>query len=187
MVDQALDLFGRPSSVTGFLRSNRGVDSDIDDTYTIILQYSGAQKNLIVTIKTAVVTAMRDQLKYIVRGTGGSYVKFGTDPQEAAAVAAPGKPATDPKYGAENERIWGTLSTHTEFDAKTQTFDEESGLYLGKYPSLLGWYRGYYENVVDAIRGRKEICVTAEAARDGLKVIELARESHEKGVTVPFP
>ena len=74
-IDQALYLFGTPSSVTGFLRSNRGGDSDIDDTFTIILQYSGDKKNLTVTIKTAIITHMKDQLKFFVRGTKGTYLK----------------------------------------------------------------------------------------------------------------
>jgi predicted dehydrogenase len=62
-------------SVTGFLRSNRGVQSEIDDTFTIVLEYSGPQSGLIVTIKTAVITPMKDQLKYFIRGTKGSYLK----------------------------------------------------------------------------------------------------------------
>lgn len=61
--------------MTGFLRSNRGIESDVDDTFTVVMQYSGERKNLIVTVKTAIVTPMRDQLKFFVRGTGGSYVK----------------------------------------------------------------------------------------------------------------
>lgn len=51
------------------------MDSDIDDTFTIIMQYSGEQRNLVVTVKTAIVTPLRDQLKFFIRGTGGSYVK----------------------------------------------------------------------------------------------------------------
>lgn len=74
-IDQALVLFGQPSSVTAFLRSNRGMESEIDDTFTIILQYSGAQKNLLVTIKTGVVSHLKDQLKYFVRGTKGTFIK----------------------------------------------------------------------------------------------------------------
>jgi predicted dehydrogenase len=74
-LDQALYLFGTPSSVTGFLRSNRGVESENDDTFTIMLQYSGKQKNLLVTVKTAVVTHMKDQLRFFVRGTKGTYLK----------------------------------------------------------------------------------------------------------------
>lgn len=76
-IDQALVLFDRPASVTGFLRANRGVDSEIDDSFTILLQYGEQHKNLLVTIKTAVVTHMRDQLKYLVRGTKGTYLKVG--------------------------------------------------------------------------------------------------------------
>lgn len=192
-IDQALCLFGRPASVTGFLRANRGADSEIDDTFTILLQYDGAassrNKNLLVTIKTAVVTHMKDQLKFWVRGTKGTYLKFGTDPQEARAVAAPGQPATDPRFGVEDERLWGELTTkHQEapFDPRCQTWDPDAGLYVGRYPSLPGSYRGYYENVVDAIRGRAELGVRPETARDGLRVIELARQSHEEGITVPW-
>lgn len=61
--------------MTGFLRANRGVDSEIDDTFTIMLQYGERQRNLLVTVKTAVVTHLKDQLKYLVRGTKGSYLK----------------------------------------------------------------------------------------------------------------
>ena len=61
--------------MTGFLRSNRGVDSDVDDTFMIVMQYAGEKRNLLVTVKTAIVTPLQDQLKFFVRGTGGSYVK----------------------------------------------------------------------------------------------------------------
>ncbi|SPQ18383.1 e7dee994-338e-460b-b76b-391a4ad60ef8 [Thermothielavioides terrestris] len=185
-LDQALYLFGRPASVTAFLRSNRGVDSEIDDTFTIILQYSGKQKNLLVTVKTAIVTHMKDQLKYFVRGTQGTYLKFGTCPQESQALAAPGQPALSADWGVEDEQIWGTLTTTTEFDATCQKFDEKSKKYIGKYPSLPGWYRGYYEKLVAAIRGKEEVFVKPETARDGLRIIELARESHAKGCTVAW-
>lgn len=113
-------------------------------------------------------------------------IQFGTCPQERQAIAAPGKPATSPDFGVEEERIWGTLTTTTEFDPKSQQFDEQSKKYIGKYPSLKGWYRGYYENVSAAILGREEVFVKPETARDGLRIIELARESHEKGCTVPW-
>ena len=72
-IDQTVVLFGRPKSVTGFLRSLReGIESEIEDTFTIVLQYEG---NLIVTVKTTTVSVMREPIKYIVRGTGGSYIK----------------------------------------------------------------------------------------------------------------
>lgn len=91
------------------------------------------------------------------------------------------------EYGAEAEQIWGTLTTTTQFDREHQSLDEDvQGLYIGKHPSLPGWYRGYYENLVDAVRGQAEVLVKPETARDGLRIIELARQSHEQGVTVPW-
>lgn len=71
-IDQALALFGIPASVTGFLRANRGIESEIDDTFTIVLQY---KSNLVVTVKTAVITNMKEQLKCWVRGTKGTFIK----------------------------------------------------------------------------------------------------------------
>ena len=72
-IDQTIVLFGRPKSVTGFLRSLReGIESEIEDTFTIVLQYEG---DLIVTVKTTTVSVLREPIKYIVRGTGGSYIK----------------------------------------------------------------------------------------------------------------
>lgn len=74
-IDQAVVLFGRPKSVTGFLRTQRGGDSEIEDSFTIILQYGAPQKDLLVTVKTCITTIMSEQLKYIIRGTKGSYFK----------------------------------------------------------------------------------------------------------------
>lgn len=113
-------------------------------------------------------------------------MQFGYCPQEARAIAAPGQPATDPDFGREDPSIWGELSTTREIDPNSQRYDEQSKLYIGRYPSLDGWCRGYYENVVDAIRGKGEVNIKPEVARDGLRIIELARESHEQGRTVPW-
>jgi predicted dehydrogenase len=79
-LDQALVLFGRPKSVTGFFRVQRDAKSEVEDSFTIILQYDGAQKDLLVTVKTSVVTPMAQQLKQLVRGTKGSFIKVGCLP-----------------------------------------------------------------------------------------------------------
>ena len=76
-IDQALALFGRPSSVMAHFASNRGVESDVDDTFTMFLVYPG---NLTVTIKTAIITHMKEQLKFFFRGTEGTYLKVNNEP-----------------------------------------------------------------------------------------------------------
>lgn len=76
-IDQAYLLFGRPASVTAFFRAQRGVESEVEDSFTVILQYDGEQKDLLVTVKTCVTTPMAKQLKHLIRGTEGSWVKVG--------------------------------------------------------------------------------------------------------------
>ena len=181
-VDQALLLFGTPSSVTGFYRSLRGIESKIDDAFTIILQYSGAQKNLFVTVKTSVVATMQYPLKYFIRGYDGTFVKYGDDKQEATIMA--GGSTETPGFGLEPEATYGLLTTKKQF-SKEQV-EVEGGNWVGKFPSLNGDYVGYYRDLVKAIRGEGELYVKPETARNGIRVIELARESAEKGTTLPF-
>jgi len=182
-IDQALLLFGRPASITGFYRSLRGVESKTDDTFTIILQYSGEKKNLVVTVKTSVVTAMQYPLKYFIRGYDGSFVKFGDDKQESQIMS--GQTTASPGFGVEPEATYGLLTTKEKVH-ESQAKDEASGKWVGKFPSLKGDYVGFYGDLVKAIRGEGELFVKPETSRDGIRVIEIARESADKGRTLPF-
>lgn len=80
----------------------------------------------------------------------------------------------------------GILTTYDEFDAHVQRYDPETKKYTGAYPTMTGRWMGLYENVADAINGKAELVVKPTQSRDGLRVIELARESHNKGVTVQW-
>lgn len=73
-VDQALTLFGIPETITGFYRNQRGSDSSVEDAFTIILSYRH-RSELLVTVKTSIVSPLSKQIKFIVKGTKGSYVK----------------------------------------------------------------------------------------------------------------
>ncbi|KAL4782662.1 hypothetical protein BJX76DRAFT_358718 [Aspergillus varians] len=181
-LDQAYTLFGRPSCVTAFFRSQRGIESEIEDSYTIILLYTGEQSGLLVTVKSAVTTPLARQLKLFVRRTEGSFVKWqqrSTCPQEEQI--AQGAKLTDPGFGVEPEKLRGELMTYKEFDSSVQMFDPETGKYTG-----LGAWVGVYENVVGAICGREELEVRPGQVRDVLRNIELARESHGRGVMVAW-
>lgn len=180
-IDQALVLFGPPTSVTGFYRSLRGVESPIDDSFTIILQYSGAQKNLLVTVKTSVVATMQYPLKYFIRGYDGTFIKYGDDRQES--FISEGKTTSSPGFGFEPEAMHGLLTTKKQFNTGQV---EESGNWVGKFPSLKGDYCGFYVDLVKAIRGEAELKVSPGLPRDGIRMIELARESADRGSTLPF-
>lgn len=181
-IDQALELFGPPSTVTGFYRSLRGIESATDDSFTVILQYGGKHKNLLVTVKTSVVATMQQPLKFFVRGYDGTFIKYGEDPQESQVSTGMG--ATESRFGAEGEDIWGELTTK-EKCAEQQTFDQRSKKWIGRIPSLRGGYVGFYTDLVKAIKGG-ELQIKPEQSRDGVRVIELARESADKGCTLPF-
>lgn len=181
-VDQAIVLFGRPTKVTGFYRSLRGVKSKTDDTFTIILQYD--EKNLVVTVKTTVVNPLQQPLKYFIRGYDGSFIKYGEDVQESQHGGGL-TDATDARFGVESEETFGLLVTKQKVH-DGQSKDEKSGRFVGKYPSARGDYVGFYKDLAAAIQGKGELKVKPEQSRDGIRVIELARESAEKGVTLEF-
>lgn len=91
--------------------------------------------------------------------------------------------ADNPSYGIEPEKYHGELFTKDKVDdSQAQTGD----LWCGKYVSSQGSYLDYYKDVVVAIRGEKEVVVKPEESRMGIRVIELAKESAEKGVTVTW-
>ncbi|GKU15253.1 unnamed protein product, partial [Fusarium langsethiae] len=170
-----------------FFRVQRDGDSEVEDSFTIILQYDGAQKDLLVTVKTAVVTPMAKQLKQLVRGTKGSFIKF---QQRSTCITedhiAAGLKPLDEGFGVEYESMQGTLATYEEFDSKVQRWDPETKKYVGSYPSLPSRWITLYENVAHAINGKAELIVKPTQSRDVLRVIELARESHGKGATIPW-
>lgn len=80
----------------------------------------------------------------------------------------------------------GILTTYKEFDAKVQKLDPETKKYTGRYPTITGRWVGVYENVADAINGKAELAVKASQSRDVIRLLELARESNEKGVTIAW-
>lgn len=199
-LDQTLLLFGQPSSVTAFTRSLRQKGAASDDTFTVVLQYEGDKSDLVCTVKTTIVSKlpMERQVKFVVRGRDGTFLKVschisnlqepptdatqnGEDPQIDQLFA--GLKADDPAYGIEPETYHGELFTKDKADdSQTQT----GNLWSGKYVSSQGSYLDYYKDVVAAIRGEKEVVVKPEESRMGIRVIELAKESAEKGVTVAW-
>ncbi|KAJ5054803.1 uncharacterized protein L3040_001067 [Drepanopeziza brunnea f. sp. 'multigermtubi'] len=170
-LDQALVLFGRPKSVTAFLKVLRGIESEVDDTFTVILQYDSP---LLVTVKTTIIACMPQPLKYFVRGTEGSYVKYGDDIQERQTLS--GMKSTDAAFGVNPEDEYGTLTTYKEFDSENQKLDPAAKKYSGKFPTLNGFNQGYYEALADTIRRKAPLQVDPQTSRDGIRLMELAQE-----------
>jgi predicted dehydrogenase len=184
-LDQALALFGRPTTVTGFFRSLRPVKSRSEDSFTIVLQYAGDDEaeRRIVTVKTKVYTKMYPPLKYLVSGRDGTFVKFGLDPQEDQAHA--GLTPDDANFGMEDEAFQGELTTSKKV-LDDQVHVAGRDVWRGKVPTLKGDYTLFYADLAAAVKGERELRVKPETSRDGIRIVELARESSETGKTMKF-
>jgi len=164
LIDQALQLFGKPQAVFADIVVMRPV-SKVDDYFELLLYYPSHR----VRVKASY--QVREALPgYVLHGAKGSFIKPKTDVQEIMLQA--GKIPGGPDWGIEPENEKGLL--HTEKDGKI----------IKEYvPSLQGNYGEYYEEMFNAIRKNAPVPVSAE---DGLKVIQIIeaafKSSKEKQV-----
>lgn len=180
ILDQALLLFGLPTSVTAFYWTVRGIESDNEDSYTITLQYDIP---LIVYVKTNAVSVMPRLMTHFIRGTQGTFINFGADPQLDDFLAHGIRPG-DLGYGLTRHREdWAVLSTKTKV---LEDQIQKQGVWTaGVYP-VAGAWQEYYGDVVKAIRGHASLVVDPELSRNGIRVLELAAQSAAEGRTLHY-
>ncbi len=159
LIDQALQLFGMPTSVFADIVAMRPI-SQVDDYFELLLYYPAMR----VRIKGSY--QVREALPgYVIHGSKGSFIKPKTDVQEGQLQA--GKLPTDTGYGIEPELEKGLL--HTEMDGKI----------VREYiPSKTGNYTDYYEGIYQAIRQHSTLPVTAEEGKNVITIIEAAFKSN---------
>jgi hypothetical protein len=63
-----------------------------------------------VILRGHILSVRSQQVRYVLRGTKGTYTKFGVDPQEdlLKAISTPDEILAD-GYGKEPESLWGSL------------------------------------------------------------------------------
>lgn len=162
LVDQALALFGMPSSVSASISVERP-GSRVDDRFELALEYPDFTAKLGARLLAEEIGA-----RFRISGSLGHYVKHGVDPQEA--LLRGGARPSGPDWGVEPAAQWGAL---------VATID---GLRVeGVLRTLPGHYGGFYDNLCDAIEGRAPLAVKPEDALRTLRIIELAIESNRQG------
>lgn len=179
LIDQALALFGRPDRVWANVRRDRDTPGTMPDAFDLHLWFTGTDGHEITVRTGSTVLAVNPGPRYRLQGTGGSYVKFGLDPQEPAIVAGAAVPNLlgDAIWLEEREAMWGTLSV--AHDPAAPATVEQSQL-----RTLRGDYRGFYSNVAAAILGDAEQAVPARAAVHVARIIELAQQSQQSGAVL---
>ncbi|HEX4064546.1 MAG TPA: Gfo/Idh/MocA family oxidoreductase [Acidobacteriaceae bacterium] len=166
LIDQALTLFGKPQTILAKVRVERE-NAVVDDAWDIFLEYE--EPHPFTVLLRSTLTACAPGPRFVLHGTKGSFTKFGVDPQEEQLQSGMGFDA--PELGEDPETAWGEL----------KTCDGAEGTRVRKIPTLRGDYRGYYENVRDALLGKGELAVKPEQAWRTTRLIELARESSGQG------
>jgi scyllo-inositol 2-dehydrogenase (NADP+) len=168
LIDEAQCLFGLPDTITADERIQRS-GGQTTDSFTVVLDYD----QLKVTLKAGMLVREPGPT-YVLLGEQGSFVKYGMDVQEAALKAGL-RPQDSPDWGKEPEALWGRLNT-----------DYQGQHLVAQVESETGDYRGFYANVYQALTGDAALAVTAEQARNTIRIIELARQSSAEKRTLPF-
>ncbi|VTP63208.1 Uncharacterized oxidoreductase ydgJ [Serratia rubidaea] len=132
LIDQALQLFGKPQTLFVDLGQLRPGSQSVD-YFHALLQYGKRR----VVLHASMLTAAEGP-RYIVHGTQGSYIKYGLDPQEDRLKAGDRLPQAD----------WG-------YDMRDGVVTLSRDDVLAEQPllTLPGNYPAYYAAIRDAING----------------------------------
>jgi len=211
LIDQALALLGKPTSVTALLGYERSSEFQYGDpdSMTILLRFSDGT---LATLKASVINVADKVLRFKVRGRKGTFIKvsillshepfralsyhcyqYHLDPQESQIVSGTAMPGGK-NLGVEDAahfgkvksggtlrvamlRRLGTLSVLCDNDTvKTNVLPQPQPLTYG----------ALFDAVADGLEGKASNFVTAESARDVVRVLELAEESAKTGRTLQF-
>jgi scyllo-inositol 2-dehydrogenase (NADP+) len=155
MIDQALQLFGMPECLTADVFRQRR-HAVADDYFHLILEY-GVRR----VILHASMIVREPGPRYAVHGDGGSFLKYGIDPQEDALRA--GKRPGDPDWGVDPAETAGIL---TIADGSRTNVVSETGA-----------WQIFYEGIAAAILNGNPVPVKPEEARDVISIIQTAHSS----------
>jgi len=151
LIDEALSLFGMPVSIFADLQIQRE-NGEVVDYFDIKLSYKSF------TVKLVAGMLMKEPgPKYVLHGDKGSYLKYGNDPQEEQLIK--GVFPDSSEYGIEDKSNWGILNNENGRKA---------------YPSQIGSYQDFYENIYGAITSGARLFVAPEEALDVIFLIEKA-------------
>lgn len=148
LVDQAVALFGRPTSVYAEVRTLRPGAQAHDDAFLALTHDDGTVSHLWASALAADLGP-----RFRVLGSSAAYVKHGMDPQEdlLKAGAIPGGTG----WGADPEESWGTLSGRPIETERGAYQDFYAGIAAGSTPVPAS----------DAVTGLEVVEAAFESAR----------------------
>jgi len=159
LIDQLCLIF--PQEVESvYCRMRRDLpETDTESEALVVVAFEGGRTGVCDFSSMAHISKPR----FYVRGTHGTFRKFGLDPQEIAMRAG------DIDAAREDPALYGMLG-----DGATET----------AIPTLEGRWRNYYENIADVLRHGAEPVVTPPEMRRTISVIDAAVRSARSGQVV---
>ena len=162
LVDQALVLFGSPTSVYAEIAQRRAGAGTEDDTF-LALEHPGG----VISHLWASSVAPRPGPRFRVLGDRAGYAVFGMDVQEAALGA--GELPEGASWGQAPADRWGSVGAGDD---------------IQPVPTERGDYRRYYQGIVASLRQGASPPVAPEEAIRTLTVLDAARASAAQGQVV---
>lgn len=163
LLDYALLVFGIPQALGADIRIERD-GAVVDDAFDVTLHYPRMR-----AVLRASMLAAGSAPTFVVRGTNGSFIKYGQDPQEGALKA--GQTPDMPDWDLESPEMYGRLTTPEGTRA---------------VPTVPTSFTRYYENIRDVILGKTELAVTPQQALEVMRGLELAVASSQKRCVLPW-
>ncbi|CDG21349.1 Uncharacterized oxidoreductase ydgJ [Xenorhabdus poinarii G6] len=163
LLDQAVQLFGKPQAITtdlGMIRPN----AETADYFHTQLTYPDLK-----VVLHATMLAATESPVYTLHGMSGSYIKYGLDPQEERLKAGERPPRADWGYDARDGYV---------------TLSQGDDLITQVMPTRPGNYGTYYAAIRDAILFGKPNPVTASEAILIMKLIEAGEKSAKERRTI---
>ena len=163
LIDQALNQFGMPETVSAHLAVQRE-EGETDDWAHVLLAYRKTR----VILHATLLAAGGGVPRTVVHGTQGSWAKFGGDQQETRLKDGMRPDALG--FGDDPDPGW---------------FYEEPGMEPRPMPARGANQRDYYIAIREAICGRGPNPVPASDAVAVMAVLEMCFESSRRGVALP--
>lgn len=163
LVDQMLQLFGRPDAVQADFAAQRD-GAEVEDWFHVVLHFG--RMRAVLHAGALVPGAGR---RFAVHGDRGSWFKSGLDPQEAMLRSGgrPGAPG------------WGEDPS----PGRLLSVDATGTVQASPSPAPPGDWRRYYAGLRDALLRDTPPPVTADEALDVMRVLQAAHDSAAEGRT----
>jgi scyllo-inositol 2-dehydrogenase (NADP+) len=167
LVDQALQLgLGPCRRVTAWLSPSPWEGVDSGGHGRIVLEFD----DMLLQVETSRVCRI-DRPRWWIVGTDGGFAKFGIDPQEDALRAGDIDAAAEP----------------SQHEGILRRSDKDGNVVESRVPTVRAHWDGYYRNIAEHLLGRAPLEVTAEQAREVVRVLESAVRSSREHAVVPGP